>query len=123
MNPATGIAIQTETAVFTKDGKASAVQHKTVDHPVVGTTVVDGVYVDNTHPATVVSTGAHDVQVGKMHERNGKMQEKIGHALHKPELEARGQAKQVIGQNEQIIGEQKKMAEERVKDIKKAQNV
>ena len=64
VNPATGIAIQTETAVFTKDGKGSAVQHKTVDHPVVGTTVVDGVYVDNTHPATVVSTGAHDVQVG-----------------------------------------------------------
>ena len=110
VNPATGIAIETEPHMLTKDGK----------HPVVGTMAADRMYVNNAHPATVTSTGSHDVQVGKMHERNGKIQEKIGAVFHDPVLEAHGQAKQTIGQNEQLIGEQKKTAEDRVHELKKS---
>jgi hypothetical protein len=78
VNPQTGIAIKTDTdVVHTFYDQPLGPHHSvetTVAHPVVGTTVVDGVYVENSHPATVISTGEHDVQVGNMHQRTGKIQ-------------------------------------------------
>ena len=89
-------------------------------------TVIDLSVARETHsgnPRTAASTGSHDVQVGKMHERNGKIQEKMGAVFHDPVLEAHGQAKQTVGQNEQLIGEEKKIAEDRLHELKKANAV
>jgi uncharacterized protein YjbJ (UPF0337 family) len=121
VNPATGIAIPTQaTVVHTFSDKESGARfmETLVTHPVVGTTVVDGVYVDNSHPATVVSSGKHDVIVGSLHQCTGKVQELVGTVLHNESLKQRGHAKHEIGKNEVAIGESKKIAEEIVKDIK-----
>jgi hypothetical protein len=69
LNPATGIAIKTDKNVIHDfHDEVLGPRHSVetyVEHPVVGTTVVDEVYVDNTHPATVASTGGAGYACGQ----------------------------------------------------------